>query len=223
MKLIKELVEDITYLTESAENGKRKYFIEGVIMQADVKNRNGRIYPKNILEKEVSRYNDAYIDKKRAYGELGHPKGPSINLDRVSHMFTELRFEGSDVVGRAKVMDTPMGKIVKNFIDEGAQLGISSRGLGTLKRAKGGIMEVQNDFMLATAGDIVSDPSGPDCYVEGIMEGADWIFDQSTQTWAQTTVDIVEGHKKEIDDNFTNLTSERALSMFEEYIKSLKS
>src|SRR5210317_400840 len=172
MKLIKEIVEEVQYIEEADEKtGKKNHYIEGIIMQGDIKNRNGRIYPKEVLMREMTRYNENYVSKNRAYGELGHPSGPTINLDRVSHMFTELKQEGSNVVGRAKIMETPMGKIVKNLIDEGAQLGISSRGMGTLKENRNGVMEVQEDFMLATAGDIVADPSGPDCFVRGIMEG----------------------------------------------------
>src|SRR6056300_1142045 len=180
--LIKEIVEEVTYLSEDIldEEGNAKgknYFIEGVIMQGDLKNRNGRMYPMETLVRETKRYKENYVEKNRAYGELGHPSGPTINLDRVSHMFTELKEDGSNIVGRAKIMDTPMGKIVKNLIDEGAQLGISSRGMGSLKQGKSGIMEVQSDFMLATAGDIVADPSAPDAFVKGVMEGVEWIYD----------------------------------------------
>src|SRR6056300_115907 len=151
MKLIKEIVEEVQYIEEADEKtGKKNYYIEGIIMQGDIKNRNGRMYPKEVLMRETKRYSENYIQKNRAYGELGHPAGPTINLDRVSHMFTELRTEGSNVVGRAKIMGTPMGNIVKNLIDEGAVIGISSRGMGSIKQNKKGIMEVQKDFMLAT-------------------------------------------------------------------------
>ena len=177
--LIKEIVEDVQYIAEDIldeETGEKKgknYFIEGIIMQGDIKNRNGRVYPKQTLMREMSRYNKNYVESKRAYGELGHPAGPTINLDRVSHMFTELKEDGNNVVGRAKIMGTPMGEIVKNLIDEDANLGISSRGMGSLKKNSQGIMEVQNDFMLATAGDIVADPSAPDAFVKGVMEGVE--------------------------------------------------
>ena len=176
MKLICEVNEDIQYELEEAEGQPKKYFLEGIFMQADQKNRNGRLYPKNILAKEVKRYSEKYIKSNRAFGELGHPDGPTVNLDRVSHMITELKEDGSNFVGRAKVMDTPYGKIVKNLIDEGAKLGVSSRGMGSLKPDKNAQV-VQSDFYLATAADIVADPSAPDAFVEGIMEGKEWIWD----------------------------------------------
>ena len=177
MKLICEVNEDIQYELEEAEGDKpKKYFLEGIFMQADQKNRNGRLYPKNILAKEVKRYSEKYIKSNRAFGELGHPDGPTVNLDRVSHMITDLKEDGSNFVGRAKVMDTPYGKIVKNLIDEGAKLGVSSRGMGSLKPNKDAQV-VQSDFYLATAADIVADPSAPDAFVEGIMEGKEWVWD----------------------------------------------
>ena len=177
MKLICEVNEDIQYELEEAEGDKpKKYFLEGIFMQADQKNRNGRLYPKSILAKEVKRYSEKYIKSNRAFGELGHPDGPTVNLDRVSHMITDLKEDGSNFVGRAKVMDTPYGKIVKNLIDEGAKLGVSSRGMGSLKPNKDAQV-VQSDFYLATAADIVADPSAPDAFVEGIMEGKEWIWD----------------------------------------------
>ena len=176
MKLICEVNEDIQYELEEAEGQPKKYFLEGIFMQADQKNRNGRLYPKNILAKEVKRYSEKYIKSNRAFGELGHPDGPTVNLDRVSHMITDLKEDGSNFVGRAKVMDTPYGKIVKNLIDEGAKLGVSSRGMGSLKPNKDAQV-VQSDFYLATAADIVADPSAPDAFVEGIMEGKEWIWD----------------------------------------------
>jgi len=176
MKLICEVNEDIQYELEEAEGQPKKYFLEGIFMQADQKNRNGRLYPKSILAKEVKRYSEKYIKSNRAFGELGHPDGPTVNLDRVSHMITDLKEDGSNFVGRAKVMDTPYGKIVKNLIDEGAKLGVSSRGMGSLKPNKDAQV-VQSDFYLATAADIVADPSAPDAFVEGIMEGKEWIWD----------------------------------------------
>lgn len=224
MKLIKEINEEVHYIAEDIldEEGNKKgknYFIEGIIMQGDIKNRNGRVYPSQVLVKEMNRYNENYVNKKRAYGELGHPDGPTINLDRVSHMFTELKEDGTNVVGRAKVMDTPMGKIVKNLIDEGAQLGISSRGMGSLKKNRQGIMEVQGDFMLATAGDIVADPSAPDAFVQGIMEGVDWVYDVAAQTWrAQNTFDEIE---QEIKQMSKAELEEQAMAMFNKFIKSL--
>jgi hypothetical protein len=176
MKLIKELNEDLQFIIEeSSENGKKSLFIEGVFLQANLKNRNGRMYPKEIMAKEVNRYIKEQVSTKRAYGELGHPEGPNINLDRVSHMIVSLREDGNNWIGRAKILDTPMGNIASSLIKEGAGLGVSSRGLGTLKEVNG-INEVQDDFMLATAADIVADPSAPDAYIQGIMEGKEWVF-----------------------------------------------
>ena len=175
MKLITEMIEDVQYLEEKVGD-KKNLYIEGVFLQAEQKNRNGRVYPQQILEREVKRYNEKYIDQNRAFGELGHPQGPTVNLDRASHMITELKADGSNFVGKAKIMDTPMGKIVKSIMNEGAQLGVSSRGMGSLKE-KNGVNEVQDDYYLATAADIVADPSAPGCFVQGIMEGKDWAWD----------------------------------------------
>ena len=176
MKLIKEVTEEIKYISElNEETGKKSHFIEGVFLQSNLKNRNGRMYPKEVMQKEVARYTTEAIDKKRAYGELGHPDGPTVNLDRVSHMIVGLKEDGDNYIGRAKILDTPMGRIVKELIDEGASLGVSSRGLGSLKE-RNGVNEVQEDFMLATAADIVADPSAPDAYVQGIMENKEWTF-----------------------------------------------
>ena len=177
MKLICEVNENVQFITEDKENGAKSYFIEGIFMQGDVKNRNGRVYPSEVLARETKRYNVEYVKKNRAYGELGHPQGPTINLERVSHMITELNQDGNNFVGKAKIMcETPYGKIVKSLMDEGAQLGVSSRGMGSLKE-KGGTAEVQKDFYLATAADIVADPSAPDAFVSDIMEGKEWIWD----------------------------------------------
>ncbi len=175
MKLITEHTEDVQYLEEKVGD-KKNLYIKGVFLQAEQKNRNGRVYPLPILEREVKRYNDKYIDQNRAFGELGHPQGPTVNLDRVSHMITELEADGTNFVGKAKIMDTPMGKIVSSIMNEGAQLGVSSRGMGSLKE-KNGINEVQDDYYLATAADIVADPSAPNCFVQGIMEGKEWAWD----------------------------------------------
>lgn len=177
MKLITETVQDIQYIKEAKEGGGKAYYIEGPFLQAELTNRNGRRYPINVMEREVNRYIKEYVDTKRAFGELGHPDGPSINLDRVSHMIVGLRKEGNNFIGRAKIMtETPMGRIVKNLIDEGAQLGVSSRGMGSLKATSEGVNEVQDDFYLATAADIVADPSAPDAFVRGIMEGKEWMM-----------------------------------------------
>ena len=175
MKLITELTEEIKYVKENVGNGEKNYFIEGVFMQSGVKNKNQRIYPQQTLSKECKRYVTEYVDKGRALGELNHPSGPTVNLDRVSHIVKELHEDGNNVYGKAKVLDTPMGRIVKNLIDEGAQLGVSTRGMGSL-RAKNGYQEVQEDFMLAAI-DIVADPSAPNAFVNGIMEGKEWVLE----------------------------------------------
>lgn len=175
MKLIAEHLEDIEFLKEEKEEGK-DYKIRGIFLQADVKNRNGRVYPFEVLQKEVNRYNEQFIEQNRAYGELGHPDGPTVNLDRVSHMITSLKPEGKNFIGEAKVMSTPMGEIVKSLIDDGGRLGVSSRGMGSLQQ-KGGANYVRDDFYLATAADIVADPSAPQAFVEGIMEGKEWVWD----------------------------------------------
>ena len=175
VKLFSEAVEDVEFITEAKENGGKNYKIRGIFMQADVKNRNGRVYPMEVLEKEVSRYNKKFINENRAYGELGHPEGPTVNLERVSHMVTELHPDGKNFIGEAKIMETPMGKIVKNIMNEGGKLGVSSRGMGSLNQ-KNGANYVRDDFYLATAADIVADPSAPNAFVEGIMEGKEWVW-----------------------------------------------
>ena len=178
MKLISEFndygVQPV--IVEQNEKGEKDYFIEGIFMQSEIKNRNGRIYPKEVIQKEVKRYNKEFVDKKRAFGELGHPEGPTINLDKVSHMIEKLEEDGNNFVGRAKILSTPNGQIVKNLIDDGAKLGVSSRGLGSLE-SKGNAQYVKDDFQLATAGDIVADPSAPEAFVEGIMEGVEWVYE----------------------------------------------
>ena len=179
VKLISEEVQDVEYITEEKEDGKKNYKIKGVFMQADIKNRNGRVYPMEILQKEVKRYNKQNINEKRAFGELGHPDGPTVNLERASHMITGLYPDGKNFIGEAKILSTPMGNIVKNLMDEGAKLGVSSRGMGSLDQ-KNGANYVRDDFYLATAADIVADPSAPNAFVEGIMEGKEWIWDNGT-------------------------------------------
>ena len=176
MKLISEQIEGVEYITEEKENGDKSYKIKGVFMQSEVKNRNGRVYPFEVLDKEVKRYNKEYIEEKRAFGELGHPDGPTVNLERASHMITALYPKGKNFIGEAKILKTPMGEIVKNLMDEGAKLGVSSRGMGSLEQ-KNGANYVKNDFYLATAADIVADPSAPNAFVEGIMEGKEWVWD----------------------------------------------
>jgi len=175
VKLFTEAVDEVQYITEAKEDGGKNYKIKGIFLQADIKNRNGRVYPMEILEKEVARYNKKFINEKRAYGELGHPDGPTVNLERVSHMVTELYPDGKNFIGEAKIMETPMGKIVKNIMNEGGKLGVSSRGMGSLNQ-KNGANYVRDDFYLATAADIVADPSAPNAFVEGIMEGKEWVW-----------------------------------------------
>jgi|SRR5210317_592769 hypothetical protein len=175
MKLIKEHTEEVRYLVEEKLGKGKEYFIEGIFLQSNLKNRNGRVYPTEILDKEIKRYNEEYVTKNRAFGELGHPDSPTINLDRVSHMIKELKRDGDNFIGKAKIMDTPYGKIVKSLIDEGATLGVSSRGMGSLTQ-KGGVSMVQDDFTLATAADIVADPSAPNAFVEGVMESKEWVM-----------------------------------------------
>ena len=176
MKLITEQLDDVEVIVEN-RNGKKSMFIEGIFLQGDIQNRNGRMYPMQTLRKEVQRYNESFVDSGRAVGELGHPEGPTVNLDRVSHKIVSLKENGSNFIGKAKLLNTPMGQIAQNLIDEGVKLGVSSRGLGTLAVNEDGIKVVSDDFMLATAADIVSDPSAPDAFVSGIMEGKDWVWD----------------------------------------------
>lgn len=217
MKLIKEHTEEVKLIVEESKGTKEKsYFIEGVFLQSNLKNRNGRMYPKEVMQKEVDRYTKEYINKNRAFGELGHPDSPTINLDRVSHMIKELRLEGDNYIGKAKIMDTPYGKIVKNLIDEGAQLGVSSRGLGSLVQ-KNGVQLVQDDFMLATAADIVADPSAPDAFVEGIMEGKEWIYNASTKSWV-----IAEQIRKDIERMTARQVAESQARMFQTFLNGLK-
>ena len=215
MKLITETIEKIEVLTEE-KNGKKDYKIRGVFMQADIKNRNGRIYPVETLAKEVKRYTTEFIDKKRAFGELGHPDGPTVNLERVSHMITSLKPEGKNFIGEAKVMDTPYGKIVKNLIDEGAQLGVSSRGMGSIDRMNGRNV-VGKDFYLATAADIVADPSAPDAFVEGIMEGKEWVWDNGV-----LKAKSVEAYKEQIEKTKRSELAQVKAQVFENFLSKLK-
>jgi hypothetical protein len=217
MKLICEVNEDIRYISEAKEDGKKQYFIEGIFMQGDIKNRNGRVYPANVLEKEVKRYNKEYVEKNRAYGELGHPQGPSINLERVSHMITKLERDGSNFMGRAKIMtETPYGAIVKSLMDEGAQLGVSSRGMGSLKQNGQGVSEVQGDFYLATAADIVADPSAPDAFVQGIMEGKEWVWQNGVIREA-----TIADYQKQIKTASREELEEAKLRVFKDFLIKL--
>lgn len=214
MKLIKEISQELNYLTEATENGKKGIYIEGIFMQADKQNKNGRLYPKSVMESALNDY-QSLIKEKRSLGELGHPPNPQINLNNVSHLITNLRFEGSDIVGKAKILDTPMGKIAQNFIEEGVRLGVSSRGLGSLKE-KNGINEVQNDFHLATV-DIVADPSAPEAFVQGIMESAEWVLENGV--WKSVEIERAQ--------NFIKKTSksdlaEAKLKVFEAFLGRIK-
>lgn len=223
MRLITEVTEDCEVLTEATEGGKKNYFIEGIFMQGDLKNRNGRIYPSDILEKEMNRYNKDFIQTKRALGELGHPDSPQINGDRVSHLITEMKRDGSNFIGKAKILGTPMGEIVKTFIDEGVKVGVSTRGLGSVKPTKEGIMEVQNDFHLATV-DVVTDPSGPNCFVNGIMENTEYYYDIASGTWrAQEIIEqAVKEVKKQYKKTVRKIDEEYATKLLENFIRSLK-
>ena len=215
MKLISEEVQDVQFITEAKKDGGKDYFIEGIFMQAEKKNRNGRIYPRAILDREADKYNSNYIQKNRAFGELGHPDSPTINLDRVSHMITKLYPDGPNYIGRAKILDTPNGKIVKNLLDGGASLGVSTRGVGSL-RPHNGYQLVQDDFHLATAADIVADPSAPDAFVQGIMESAEWVL--TNQGWKAVDYEVAQKQLKEAKQNEIE---EVALRLFKNYISKL--
>jgi hypothetical protein len=214
MKLISEEIQSAEYLIEE-KNGKKEYKIKGIFLQSEVKNRNGRVYPKDVLEREVMRYNREFINKNRAFGELGHPDGPTVNLERVSHMVKKLYPEGNNFIGEAKIMDTPYGKIVKGLIDEGAQLGVSSRGMGSLIQ-RNGTNYVKDDFYLATAADIVADPSAPDAFVEGIMENKEWVWDNGMLKEVN-----IEAWKNEIRRAKQRSLEEKKIKVFESFLKKL--
>ena len=214
MNLIKELNEEVEYITDDNE-GKKNHYIQGVFLQSEITNRNGRMYPKSVLDREVKNYNEKYIRTNRALGELGHPEGPTVNLDRVSHKITELKEDGNNFVGKAKLLDTPMGNIAKNLLGEGVKLGVSSRGMGTLKRENGASV-VGEDFMLATAADIVSDPSAPDAFVEGIMEGKEWVWENG-----RLQEKDIASIKQELDHATLINIQEKKISAFETFIKGL--
>ena len=216
MKLIREEIESVNIITES-KGGKKSLFIEGIFLQGNIKNRNGRMYPMETLRKEVERYNESNIVSGRALGELGHPDGPTVNLDRVSHKIVSLRESGSNFIGKAKILNTPMGKIASNLIEEGVKLGVSSRGIGSLKQTKEGFNVVGEDFMLATAADIVADPSAPDAFVEGIMEGKEWVWEGSIlrekfASDAKRRINTLVDQKR---------LEENKLNLFNEFINSL--
>ena len=215
VKLFSEAVEEVEYITEAKEDGGKNYKIKGVFLQADIKNRNGRVYPMAVLEKEVAKYNRNFIREKRAYGELGHPEGPTVNLERVSHLTTSLVPDGKNFIGEAKIMETPMGKIVKSLMDEGCKLGVSSRGMGSLQQ-KGGTNYVKDDFYLATAADIVADPSAPNAFVEGIMDGKEWVWNHGA---------LVEAHvaelKQKLDVKKRNRDAKMEALEFAKFLKRL--
>ena len=215
MKLITEMNQDVKFLTEKKEDGTKSVYIEGIFMQAEKPNRNGRMYGRGIMEREVQKYQEL-INEKRSLGELGHPPNPSINLNQVSHMITGLKFEGNDIHGRAKILDTPMGKIAKNFIEEGVRLGVSSRGLGSVKLNKEGINEVQDDFHLATV-DIVADPSAPDAFVQGIMESADWILENGV--WKAVQIEQAQNTIRKASKADLNKVK---LQVFEQFLRTIK-
>ena len=231
MKLITEVTDGCEISTTLDEaTGKKSHFIEGIFMQADLKNRNGRVYPCEVLEKEMVRYNRDFIEIKRALGELGHPDGPAINGDRVSHLITEMKREGSNFIGKAKILPTPMGEIVKTFIDEGVYFCVSTRGLGSVKQGKDGIMEVQDDFHLATV-DIVTDPSGPQCFVNGMMENVEYYYDIAQNSWlpaaqqeevAQVVEEIQDTVKTYYKRTVRQIDEGTASALFEKFIASLR-
>ena len=217
MKLISEFNDYAIspVIVEGKEDGKKDYFIEGIFMQSEIKNRNGRIYPKEVIQKEVKRYNKEFVEQDRAFGELGHPEGPTINLDKVSHMITKLEEEGNNFVGRAKILSTPNGQIVKNLIDDGAKLGVSSRGLGSLE-SKGNAQYVKDDSQLATAGDIVADPSAPEAFVEGIMEGVEWVYESGILKARD-----IDEMQREMRSAKLNKLEETKLNLWKRFVESL--
>jgi len=214
MKLISEEVQNAEYIVED-NNGKKDYKIRGIFLQSEIRNKNGRVYEKSILEKEVSRYNREFINKRRAFGELGHPDSPTVNLERVSHMITKLHPDGTNFIGEAKIMNTPYGKIVKGLIDEGAQLGVSSRGMGSLQ-TRGGVNYVGRDFYLATAADIVADPSAPDAFVEGIMESKEWVWDNGVLVEKD-----LSAWKRDIETAKRHALAEAKAEVFKSFLKKL--
>lgn len=219
MKLISELTEEVEVLVEKTEDGKKNLYIEGVFLQSAIKNRNGRVYPESVMDSEVGRYTKELVESKRALGELGHPDGPQINLDRASHVITSLKKEGTDYIGRAKIMDTPMGNIAKGMLESGVRLGVSSRGMGSVTKNSQGIMEVQGDFRLATAADIVADPSAPNAFVNGIMESVDWVWDEK---FGWKAMEVAEQIKETVSKEFKRIDEQRALQLFEKYLKTIK-
>lgn len=215
MKLITETIEDIRVITEE-RGGKKNLYIEGVFLQAELKNRNGRMYPMDTLNREVGSYNENYVAKGRALGELGHPDSPTINLDRVSHKIVSLRAEGTNFIGKAQILETPMGKIAKSLLESGVTLGVSSRGIGSIEE-RNGVNVVKDDFMLSTAADIVADPSAPDAFVQGIMEGKEWIWNNG-----MLEEKVINSYRRAINNASSNSLSERKLQVFESFLRNIK-
>jgi hypothetical protein len=219
MKLICETIEEVSVLKESREDGKKDVYIQGPFLMGEDKNRNGRVYPIQVLAKEVARYTEQYIDKSRAFGELGHPDGPSINLDRISHIITSLKQEGTNFIGKAKLTDTPMGNIAKGILESGGKLGVSSRGMGTVTPSKDGTMMVGEDFMLATAADIVADPSAHIAFVEAVMENTDWIYDAASGNWL--ALEQIEKTKNYVHKSTKLKITENSINLFEKFLNKL--
>lgn len=215
MKLITETIEDIRVITEE-RGGKKNLYIEGVFLQAELKNRNGRMYPMQTLDREVGAYNENYVAKGRALGELGHPDSPTINLDRVSHKIVSLRAEGTNFIGKAQILETPMGKIAKSLLESGVTLGVSSRGIGSIEE-RNGVNVVKDDFMLSTAADIVADPSAPDAFVQGIMEGREWIWNNG-----MLEEKVINSYRRAINNASSNNLTERKLQVFESFLRNIK-
>lgn len=219
MLLITETIQSVRYITEAREDGKKNLYVEGIFMMAEAPNRNNRIYRRNILENAVNKYTENYINNNRAYGELGHPQGPTINLDRVCIMHESLKWDGNNVIGKAKVTSTPFGQIVKGLVEDGANLGMSSRGMGSIIEGKNGIMEVKDDFMLATAADVVADPSAPNAFVRGILENVSWVYDAASDSWKAQ--EFLESAKKELSKSTVTAINENSIAYFERFLKSL--
>jgi hypothetical protein len=218
MKLITEhFDQELEYITEG-KGGEKNMFIEGIFLQSNMKNRNGRVYPKPIMEKAVQRYVDEQVSKGRAVGELNHPEGPTVNLDKVSHLITELKWDGDNVIGKAKLLNTPMGLIAKGLMEGGVQLGVSSRGMGSVIRGRDGSVTVGDDFVLNTV-DIVQDPSAHEAFVNGIMEGREWIFDESLGIWTQ---EVVEEQAKFVKENYKRMDTDTSIKLFKDFLNSIK-
>lgn len=219
MLLITETIQEVNYITEAREDGKKNLYVEGIFMMAESPNRNNRIYRRNILENAINKYSESYIKQNRAYGELGHPQGPTINLDRVCIMHESLKWDGNNVIGRAKVTSTPFGDIVRGLIEDGANLGMSSRGMGSVMEGKNGIMEVKDDFMLATAADVVADPSAQNAFVRGVMENVNWIYDAASGSWRAQ--EFLESAKKALHKSSLTAINENSIAYFERFLNEL--